>query len=286
MKQPRRHHYLPASYQEWWTTNGVLYVLDARTGAVRRTSPPTTGVKRDFYRIVLGSGRTDVSVEKFFSALEGAAKTAIGDLVAGRRLRISQRQALAEFVAFLHTRVPSFMNRHDTRAEALLRQRIRDVIPDEAAAATWLAQQRDLPAHLQRYSPGEVLRMLHGDGYRIRIPAAYRIVAALQAGSALTTEVRSRHWSVLRAPKGMRLVTSDNPVSVGVTWHAELHIGVVTHEVALGPSLLLRTGLPGTSIRRGRLTPEEVRRYNSRVSSTATRIVIASDPCDFTVPAV
>lgn len=286
MTQPRRHHFLPESYQEWWTTNGVLYVREVRTGAVRRTSPPTTAVKRDFYRIVFGSGRTDLSVERFFSGLEGDAKTAIADLLGGRCLRASQRHALAEFVAFLHTRVPSFMDRHDTRAEALLRQRIRDVIPDEAAAAAWLATQHDLPAHLQRYSPSEVLAMLHGNGYRIRIPAAFRIVAALQAGSALATEVRSRDWSVLRAPKGMRLVTSDNPVAIGVSWHSQLPIGVVTHEVALGPALLLRTGLPGSSTRRGRLTPDEVQTYNTRVSSAATRIVVASDPGDFPPPAV
>lgn len=154
------------------------------------------------------------------------------------------------------------------------------------AAEAWLAKQHDLPAHLKRYSPSEVLKMLHGDGYRIRIPAAYRIVAALQAGSALATEVRARHWSILRAPKGMRLVTSDNPVSIGVVWHSQLPIGVVTHEVALGPSLLLRTSLSGTSVRRGRLTPEEVQDFNSRVSSAATGIVIASDPSDFASPAV
>ncbi|MBK8649652.1 MAG: hypothetical protein IPN16_24555 [Gemmatimonadetes bacterium] len=85
--------------------------------------------------------------------------------------------------------------------------------------------------------------MLHGDGYRIRIPAAFRIVAALQAGSALATEVRSRHWLVLRPPKGLRLVTSDNPVTATVSWRSDIPIGVVAHEVALGPTLLLRTGL-------------------------------------------
>lgn len=170
MPQPRRHHFIPKSFQEWWTVDGRLFLKDVTTGRVRRGSPHNTGVIRDYYRIVYGSGRPDLSVEGLFATLESSARNSIQALAKGQSLTAVQRSDLAQFVAFMHTRVPRFMDKHDRTAEQMLRQRIRERVPDEEAAVAWLATQSDLPGRLTRYSPAQVLKMLHGGAYRIRIP--------------------------------------------------------------------------------------------------------------------
>lgn len=286
MTTPRRHHYLPRFYQASWCVDGQFFVHDRRTGKIRRASPPDTAVVHDYYRVVYGSGRADVQVERILSLVEDKAKECIRLLNRGNGVSQTQRYELSQFVALLHTRVPSFMDRFDRRAEESLRKRIVDALPNEAAAAKWLASQGDVPARLKKFTPKQLLSALRGDGCRIRVPAAYRIAAALQAGMALAGEIVGRHWCVLRTPEHIKLITSDSPVVIGVEWNPVLPIGVTVHQVALSPTLLLRTGLPGSSIRHGHATEAQVKQHNKAMMADAQHLVLASSKDAFSAYAV
>jgi Protein of unknown function (DUF4238) len=281
MTTPRRHHYLPISYQARWLVDKSFILRDAASGRTRSASPPSTGVERDYYKIVYGSGATEFGVEGLLAEIESKAKDAIDHLMVGHDLNESQKYELAFFVAFLRSRVPTFMEEFDRSAAAMLKERIRTGVPDAASAAAWLAKQTDLPEHLRRYSPEEVVRMLHGDGYRIRVPAAYRILASMRAAIALGPEIGTLHWDIGESPKGKRFITSDNPVCIGVTWHRSLPIGVTTYEVPLSPTLVLKTGLPGETIRRKTLAESEVAAVNRRVATGSARFTIAASEDDF-----
>lgn len=282
MTTPRRHHYLPASYQERWLSPKTFFLRECKTGRIRRATPPNTGVERDYYKIVFGSGASELGVEEILSDVESRAKDVTDALLAGKTPTELQRYELAYFVAFLVSRVPQFMENFDRSAAAMLKNRIQAKVPNATAAAEWLARQPDLPAQLQRYTPEQVVRMLHGESYRIKVPPAYRILASVRAALSLGPELGALHWELGMAPPGSRFITSDNPVQLGVTWHRSLPIGATTYLVPLAPTLMLKTGLPGGTTNRKSLTARDVAEVNGRTQEAATKFAIASAKEDFT----
>src|SRR5690606_20290023 len=129
MSIPRRHHFLPQSYLERFTNDGVLWLLDRTQDAIRAQTPINTAVLRDYYTIVYGSGAREHGLESVLSEIESEAKHAVDVLLAGDGLNARARNQLSFFVALLMTRVPAFEREFNQNAEAEIKRALFDAHP-------------------------------------------------------------------------------------------------------------------------------------------------------------
>src|SRR5205085_7872581 len=110
LSDPKRHHYVPAFYLSGFAQtrdrDGLLEVYDREKREFRTQTPDSVAFEKFYYATESVDGMRDLSTEKFFGELEGAAKPLIDKLEAKIAITVDERATLALFFALLHTRVP------------------------------------------------------------------------------------------------------------------------------------------------------------------------------------
>jgi hypothetical protein len=128
MTEPKRHHHLPESYQAGFCNEGRVWVFDRTTGKFRRDKPGNVAARTHDYTIYRSGGTKDTRVEKFFSAVDGAAVPLIAKLRAKEQLTADERQTLSWYLAYFETRVPRFrrlVDEHETACQKLFNRASR-----------------------------------------------------------------------------------------------------------------------------------------------------------------
>jgi hypothetical protein len=133
----KRNHYVPQFLQEYFVDDdGNLWVYDKDGGDPRRQKPIDTGVEKFLYTVRKKDGQHDDSLERYFAGLEGATKPILDRLIQpGSRITEDEKPLLAQFMAFMHTRVPRSIE-----------------AASEMGSALWLDEMRELAADDERFN--------------------------------------------------------------------------------------------------------------------------------------
>lgn len=308
----RDSHYVPSSYLKRWAgSDGKLsayrlVVKHDRVAEWRRSTPAGVGYFEHLYTTTHGGVPSD-EVEQWLSRkFETPAEPVIERAVSGGRLTPEDWSVLIRFVACQDVRTPqrmlTFLNRLETTMPALLQETLEGL-------------KRELEkAHIEnrRIRPGS-----SSDPDIRRIPAKLTMLQATDPGMVVlkyqtligreawlcslghllsrTADVLHRHrWTILRSPKGMSWLTSDNPViRLAYTSAQDYHFnggwGRQNCEILLpiGPDHLLyamvgSTRPPARDSRCKRATAEAIQRF---IIENAHRMVFGANP-DATVAQV
>lgn len=112
MNKPKRHHYVPESYQKqfWDDSLERIFFLDKTTGKKGGTNPINLCVKTNLYTMesaLDGLSLTEIE-NPLLSELDGRYISAIEDIWPRKKEAID-RVTLSVFIAFLRCRTPSFI---------------------------------------------------------------------------------------------------------------------------------------------------------------------------------
>jgi len=216
MNVTKRNHFVPQFYLEYFADeDGFLWVYDKEGGEPREQQPVNTGVEKNLYTITLENGQKDDSLEKWFARLEGKTKPILDKLINSRaRISDEDKRVLAEFMAFLHTRVPRSVEAAAEIGVALAQELGQQLVTDSKRFERLYNDfvrdngQDGMPP------VGEARRL-----YRKLIEGPLQLNRKVALGTSLkTTDVYiagflDLHWSVCDAPSGSPFITSDAPVT-------------------------------------------------------------------------
>ena len=108
MPKPRRHHYLPQFYLNYFTNNdGYFYIFDEEKSEIRKQTPINTALEKDLYTVKQSNGEDSYLLEKIFSEYESQAKILFEKIKKQEELCYEEKYIMSFFVALMQTRTPS-----------------------------------------------------------------------------------------------------------------------------------------------------------------------------------
>ena len=234
MQLRANNHFVPASYLRRWAggdgriSTYRLLVNHPSVPVWDRQSPRGLARLRHLYTSTLAGGETDEMERWLDTEFESPASNVIEMAISGARLSRGNYRVLARFVAAQDVRTPARLRevlergREDVPAvmqktlERSVRELERAIASREALPPVPESTADAFPARV-RIRPGP-----DGEHCTIQVEATVgRGYWQFQMRRLLTKTVEHlcRHrWTILRAPTGVRWVTSDDPV-IKLSWN-------------------------------------------------------------------
>lgn len=296
------NHYVPGSYlRRWAGADGRLsaYRLLVSHPGVRawdRKSPSGVAKLQHLYTRVLAGSETD-EIERWLDAgFESPAQGVIDRVVCGARLSVEDYEVLARFVAAQDVRTPARLIEVLKRGEAHVSEILQDTVERSVREIEAIYRAggsiKGTSAVVDHGLPARV-RIEHGQddstsriGIEMVVGRQYWLFSIRRLLTATLKHLQSHRWTVLRSPRGMQWLTSDDPV-IKLNWHdSENHDfqggwGSPGTEIMLplDPMHLLYTRIGSRPPTRGTvLNAEEAQRIQRLIIQHAHRHLFAVAP--------
>lgn len=212
-KVPKKQHYLPRFYLAEFGENGKVWVHNKQTGVYEQRNPRTLATKHHYYTVLDDKGQKDATVENVLGTVESTAAQIIAKLEKPEMISVADKIHLAQFVALMKFRVPTFERWFDDFSEATIKQKMKDDFPSVESI-------RERMKQMDGYDPAEpgraegIFEGLQDPKYRVIPNDSARIAAMLSAALEISRLLAFMEWTFLLAPEGDPFVTTDDPVLV------------------------------------------------------------------------
>lgn len=245
-----KHHYVPRCYLKNFTFDkkkSLVYTYQ-RKKSIITTNIKNIASKKNLYTFLdKTTGQKTNIVEKMFGILEAAACPVIRKIVRTKELRLDEKEmgALAQFIAFLATRTPSFDAWQRNMTIEMQKQlqveiaRNKDYLKVnfERAGIKFKseAELEDMRQSILDFDKHFKVELKGGEGYFFKIAA--------ELAMELTQVLFNKNWRLLISNTSRVFVTSDNPVTIqkvkGVPFQFNSGFMYGTVLLTLSPSLCL-----------------------------------------------
>lgn len=225
MSKPKRHHYVPVTYLEQWTSakNGML-MHKHKSGKIYPSKPANVFVEGYLYRV------KDIENESLFedaySDIEGHYRGSIQPLRSSNHITQDQFEKFSNFMAHQVLRTKASRDLLDKIFETMLK--------DELKRHEELGLSPSLPLSLLE-SPND-LSILNEE---------WKTIYLFKQAESVRQELLKKDWMFVDFPKG-RLLTSGNPISF-VQENNKLSIAgvgsakIITYPLSRNRALILST---------------------------------------------
>ena len=281
---PKRHHFLPKSYLDGFTRDGLVWLFDRELNEYRRQQPLNTAVIKNFYVFENKQGQKDYSLETFFSQIEGNAKSAIRDLEADAEISPDQRLNLAAFIALLMVRSPKFDKEANEIADKAAKHIVKHAVPTVEAAGE-LVKRHSEKSGGEKISAESMFKFIHDEQFKMELNRNTVIGLMLESVQNVSFEVAMMDWLVVHAHPKTSFITTDEPIGFIVPENfrqtGEPVLGLVSHKISkfvpLSQSVGIIIGKFGGGFGHIGFDREQVRELNQIVAIESDRYVIGRD---------
>ena len=297
-----KNHYVPEGYlRRWAGSDGRLSVYRVLVShpnvEVWATKSPGAVARHQHLYTRAAAGSDSDEIERWLDReFESPAQAAISKAVSGAKLSIGDYRCLARFVAVQDVRTPARLMEILARG----REHVEDTLNDSVERSV-----RELEANLAAGKPIDLKSPAVGQHFPARVKVerghdpstslirveaivgrSYWLFAIQNLLTKTVTHLEKHRWTVLRAPRGVRWLTSDDPV-VKLNWYEPGKYdfkggwGSTNTEILLplDPGHLLYTKVGARPPPRGTgLTVEEAQVMQQCIIEHAHRHVFATEP--------
>lgn len=217
-KPTERNHYVPQFLQKYFVgEDGKLWIYDKDGGDPRSQTPRDTGVERFLYTVRKDDGNHDDSLEKAFAELEGATKPILDRIIKpGARIEEGEKPILAEFMAYLQTRVPRYIEAANEIGSAVGLECLSELASDEARFNKLYARMREDPKNADM-PPVDAMRksfeLFESGKLGVAVRRQVALGVSLSVSGELYETLMGLHWTICDAPSGVVFLTGDSPVT-------------------------------------------------------------------------
>jgi len=276
----RRHHYVPQFYLRYFLpgNSGMFWVYDKKGGPARTQTPVNTAVEAHLY--CSGSPETDAhdDLERLFSRLEAVAKPILDHWQSpGVRPEESEVAEIAQFLGFMHTRVPGTA---ETVREVGLACSLRllDDLKDSPEELRRLAEEVGAPSAEALRVELEAFLKTPEEHLRMKPDRPLALTVALLCTREVVEQLLNMNWCLCEAPADGFFVTSDTPLNIFAGGDVAFGTGLASPHVevafSISPKICLLLGRRRTQHRR-RVSKAVVTKLNRRTVAAAERFIIS-----------
>lgn len=213
---PKRQHYLTRWFLEGFVgDDGCVAVFDRVKCEIRRQQPINTGVTGHLYTLTDDQGRQRFELENALCQIEEAAARHFPALIAGERLSLEARGAIAHFFGVLAVRTPDFIQSIQNFNGEMIKRTAQILFSTEEQV---LARLRKDPQHASK-SEAELHRLASNmvdfterGAYEVETNHEWAMTTAVPMGDKIAEILAERHWAVWQAPAGASFVCGDSPL--------------------------------------------------------------------------
>ena len=218
MSEPRRHHFVPASYLGGFSSATGLLAVIGMHGKRWEATPASIAFERDLYRLEGVEGIDPNDFEKGFASLEGQFVTVLRDISDSAHLPDTSSEEFAvliEYLALMMVRSPELRNRvtADVRELAETVDREMTSSPERFAATLEQAKSQGLDVPEDPELIEKIRRLPLGERFTIHVPNAFFMRALFSGLDMVRSALAARNWTLYCADAA-GFVTSDRPVAV------------------------------------------------------------------------
>lgn len=210
MASPKRHHYLPQFYLEYFTQSGKLWVYDREEDKYLHQTPKNTAVIGHYYSIPLPSGENDTELEAVLAQVESVAAKVIAKADAREEISVQEKADLSYFIAWLYARVPEFQANYEYASEQMWKLVARQTFATVEDAKRLLSDHpagKDYP----NLSAEKLHEFIHGDEYTVKTDRRLSLLHSIEFAQDLWSYFAQMNWIFCHAEAGSAFVTSDTP---------------------------------------------------------------------------
>ena len=167
---PKRHHYLPESYLENFSSDGKgVWVYDIERDELRPQTIKDTCNQSYYYCNEDKAGNRSFEIEKQLAGVEGVAKTIIRDKIE-KRLPIDEddKDNLSVFIALQKLRTPDFQSDVERISEFMLRKQARAISMRENIQE-FLDSEEKRTGKKSETTAEQIAEMMKNDRYGVKI---------------------------------------------------------------------------------------------------------------------
>lgn len=281
MSEPKRHHYVPRSYLEFFADGNSIWVYDKSEGKYFNTTLENAAVIQHYYSIISDDNQKDNSIEKYFSELEGATKPVLRKIHDGELIDQKDRLILAMFIAYQFTRVPAYEKENKDSMD-----RLRQIMKDwdiPAKAPDNIKPPDFLPPDTPRISVHELHNYLAELNSSKTKSKNQHLEMLVHAAEGLVDAFLTLDWTFVYADQGSSFITSSNPFTF--TFHNFKEqprvMGVLVKDVIklfpISSRVCLMMGNVGTKREGMFTTSQSVEEFNLVLADNSDRYLLHKD---------
>ncbi len=206
-----RNHYVPKFYLEYFLPKKeprVFWVYDKEGGEPRAQTPINTGIERHFYG--------DDSIEgKVFSPKESIAKPIMDRWLKARsRIRESEIPHMANFLAFIHSRVPRNIEVVREVGAAMLISLMKKLAKNPQKIEKYLSRSKKEKGKEKIQSVEEMQNILKNfeENFLVSMSKKPAMAMSLLLTDEVNGQLLDMNWCIWRAPHDSFFITCDSPL--------------------------------------------------------------------------
>jgi len=288
MNSPKRHHYLPRFYQEYFTNpDGFLWEFDRVKRIYQQKTPHGTGWQKNYYRYKGKDGKYYKDIETdLFQGIENESKPVIDKINNQQLISCEEKNILATFIAFQKTRVPEFQKLTEEIFEVGYKT-INQINFDSINKTKEILDDPELKIiNEDRVSAEEMYNFVQKGGYGVHVPREYSIKTMLRNGENMIGYFLQMNWSFLVCPPKTVFITSDNPFFIippkeQKDYFCNRGVGILTPKamkvIPLSSNICLMMGNQGNCFNYVNINRKDTREINQMIAIYSDRYIIARD---------
>ena len=285
MSEPKRHHYLPKFYLDFFCSDGLLWVYDQKRKEYRQQTSKNTAVQNQYYSAFGPDGKKHIKVEQFLSVIESLAKPVMVKINDKRDISFQDKEALAIFISFLKVRVPNFEKAINEMTEKIIKKQNEFMFSSEENTAIVLKNIEEKTGKNLDVSPKDFMEFVLSGQYDMEFSREHSLETMLSLGEDLIKFFLSMDWIFLYAQDKTSFITSDNPFVLvppdNYSPKGFYGVGLITPGARKVIPLTQRTCLVmgdyGQRVIRRIITSEDVRKVNLNIAVGCDSLLIARD---------
>jgi len=206
-----RNHYLPKFYLEYFLPKKeprVFWVYDKDGGEPRAQTPINTGIERHLYG-------DDYIEGKVFSPIESIAKPIMDRWLKARsRIIESEIPQMANFLAFIHTRVPRNIEVVREVGAAMMTSQMQEFAKNPKEIEKYLLRSKKEKGKEKIQSVEEMQNILKNfeENFQVSMSKKPAMAMSLLLTDEVISQLSNMNWCLCRAPHESFFITCDSPL--------------------------------------------------------------------------
>ncbi|MCL5261168.1 MAG: DUF4238 domain-containing protein [Gammaproteobacteria bacterium] len=213
----KRHHYLPKFYLDGFCDQqNMVWIYHKDTQKIHCQRPENTAIVKNFYAIHRNDGTIDTNTfeDALADIVESPAAAALKSLRLGSVPTDEYRQHLSILFAFMLVRTPGYRDSYEPQFNEELDKMLKLIAANEEYFQRWTDDYKKTNGVPLADNIEQLRQEILNGKFQVRVHPNFSLSTMQKLGFNCGGLLVNMKWVIIKAPKNLYFLTSDNPVIV------------------------------------------------------------------------